>query len=1082
MNDGFHQLRLDETSKRQTAFIHQGVSYCYHRLPMGCRSSPGIFQLAMQLILRGLHWRVCLIYLDDVIIFSPNFQAHVNDVNSVLERMEAAGVTVNPTKCSWAMKEVKFLGHLISVDGVRPMPSKVESIKGFPEPTSVKEVRAFLGKLGEYRRFYPNFSSLANPLFKITSGSNPFVFQTKERESFNSLKGILQEGHVLRFPDYDRPFAVAIGTDDVGIDLVLMQKRDAECYQWGQIAHVSRKFRPNERKFTTAEQVVVGIVTAVEKFKAALYYQPFTVMTTSTAVNFLLTSTSIEGRVAKWALLLSDKNYTVKVVTLSRLQRYLAISPSQGGVEIASIAEEPSSRLPSDPSPSGYDIIAGDTGITDTLVLTYDGGSRNDGRCGHSYILWSVGGDPIAAEGLYDRKRTNNEQEFMGLYHGVLAGLQFPVKKLVIYGDSQWVSNLVNDVSTPGRIQSEVYRSLVRKALDQFEDWSVIHVPRERNRAADWLCGMAIDTMGDVIMDKAMVDQLKSRNDWNEVVVAAVTEAQELESILTLNGVETTDLRKHQLLDPLCHDLIKFVEQGILPDEEKKSAYVKQHGKNFTIVSKVLMRDGGKKVALQLVVPPKYRPVLMEAEHAKYWGGHGGSGQLYQRLKQRYHWRGMFEDVVQFVKGCMCKAFLGGKNKSLPMQRNIVPRKSLDVWSCDVLGPFTPSEDGNRFVMVLCCHYSRWTEAFAVPNHTAETFGRLFVDEICCRYGVPRILLTDRGAEFNSALAKCVYRILNTTKLSSSGYHPQVCGKVERKVADVTKRLRPLINEDLSDWDRWIPRVLFGMRCAYHRATGVSPFHLLFGCDMRLPSDHIFKVFEELEFSVPQKHREYCHQLANQLVTVRIEASKQMEDMISKDEERLSHFSLPPFVVGHRVWLYCNFSKKNLSKKLLRKWHGPYIITGLKGKVAALRSEEGLQMAHRINVERLRPVVHSQFRPSVDLSPEAGELIESTEDGGDIDFPPSSYELDTDRAYVEPNSQVEVESIRGWKRKKSKNHKKGRVEYLVRWAGLGAEYDEWLTTDQMDCEFLLSEYQLGEKKRGRPVGWDRRRARIQSED
>ena len=233
---------------------------------------------------------------------------------------------------------------------------------------------------------------------------------------------------------------------------------------------------------------------------------------------------------------------------------------------------------------------------------------------------------------------------------------------------------------------------------------------------------------------------------------------------------------------------------------------------------------------------------------------------------------------------------------------------------------------------------------------------------------------------------------------------------------------------------------------------------------------------------MPQKHREYCHQLANQLVTVRIEASKQMEDMISKDEERLSHFSLPPFVVGHRVWLYCNFSKKNLSKKLLRKWHGPYIITGLKGKVAALRSEEGLQMAHRINVERLRPVVHSQFRPSVDLSPEAGELIESTEDGGDIDFPPSSYELDTDRAYVEPNSQVEVESIRGWKRKKSKNHKKGRVEYLVRWAGLGAEYDEWLTTDQMDCEFLLSEYQLGEKKRGRPVGWDRRRARIQSED
>ena len=189
--------------------------------------------------------------------------------------------------------------------------------------------------------------------------------------------------------------------------------------------------------------------------------------------------------------------------------------------------------------------------------------------------------------------------------------------------------------------------------------------------------------------------------------------------------------------------------------------------------------------------------------------------------------------------------------------------------------------------------------------------------------------------------------------------------------------------------------------------------------------------------------------------------------MIKKDEARHAHHPLPKFTIGQRVWLYCNYSKKGLSKKLLRKWHGPYVITSQTGKVVALKSEEGLHMAHRINIERVRAVVHSQFRPTADPA-----LKEDTEwEGGDLEFPPSSYELDTDRAYVEPNRQMEVEAIRGWRRHPNKTRgKKGVLEYLVRWTGLGAEYDEWLTTSNMDCGDLLAAYKRKEKKRGRPVG------------
>ena len=161
----------------------------------------------------------------------------------------------------------------------------------------------------------------------------------------------------------------------------------------------------------------------------------------------------------------------------------------------------------------------------------------------------------------------------------------------------------------------------------------------------------------------------------------------------------------------------------------------------------------------------------------------------------------------------------------------------------------------------------------------------------------------------NFWLASLLCRVLNTTKLSSTGYHPQVCGKVEQKAADVTKRLRLLINKDLTNWDLWIPWVLFGVRCAFHRATGTLPFQLLFGCNMQpyatTKQHHLPGVWgiRVLRTSRPSG---ILSQVSSWTDGSTIKGEWVHGKMIKAGEKILSCHELPKFLIRQRVWIFCS--------------------------------------------------------------------------------------------------------------------------------------------------------------------------------
>lgn len=172
LRSGYWQVEMDADSKEKTAFITHNGLFEFNVLPFGLCNSAGTFQRLMTHVLRGLEWDICLVYIDDLIIFSRTFDEHLLHLEQVLKRLREANVRLKPNKCHFVKPEVEYSGHIVSAEGLRPNPSKIRAVTEFPVPTNTTGVKAFLGICNYYRRFIKGFATIASPLNKLTSNTS----------------------------------------------------------------------------------------------------------------------------------------------------------------------------------------------------------------------------------------------------------------------------------------------------------------------------------------------------------------------------------------------------------------------------------------------------------------------------------------------------------------------------------------------------------------------------------------------------------------------------------------------------------------------------------------------------------------------------------------------------------------------------------------------------------------------------------------------------------------------------------------------------------------------------------------------
>lgn len=720
MTSGYHQIPMAKKSQEKTAFIVDSGLYEYTRMPFGLRNAPASFQRMMDGVLRGLKPERCLVYLDDIIVFSDTMEGHVERLRDVFRRLDDAGLSLKIGKCHFASSSVNYLGHVIGNEGIRPEPAKIEAVQSFPVPTCVKELQSFLGLANYYRRFVNGFASIAKPLTNLLKKGRAFNWNDECGEAMNTLKASLTRTPVLVYPDFRRPFVLSADASNHALGAVLSQEIEGEEHP---VAYASRTLNKAEQNYSATERELLAIIWATAHFRCYLYGRKFKIITDHAALKWLFSLKDPNSRLVRWTLKLSEYDYEV------------CYKP--------------------------------------------------------------------------------------GKLHGNADGLSRKVRK--------------------------------------------------------------------VTMDEEM------------------------------------DIQNAQEADEEC---MRWVGD-----------------KNFEIADGLLCRV--EEGVHQVVVPAGLRKQILKRCHDHKLAGHMGVNSTKHRVSGQYWWPGWKKDCIDYVRGCVSclRRSPYGKTKA-PLQPLPEADRPFQFISLDIVGPLPKTERGNRYVLSIIDHFSRYLVMAPLGDQTAETVSVTLVRDWILKFGVPERLLSDQGSNFTSELFQNVCRLLGIKKLQTSPFHPQCNGRVERVHRTIAQIISHYVNCKNNDWDLWVDYAVAAYNASWHRSVRRSPHEVIYGERMRSP----FECVKGAPISVD----DFVFQLQDRLQVIWKDCkrnnrrAREEQAKGSKTDKKRRNY-----VVGDYVYLTDPVLKPGRVRKFHSPWKGPYRVievlppTNLK-----------LQLQHRtviIHQDRVKP-------------------------------------------------------------------------------------------------------------------------------
>ncbi|XP_024120340.2 uncharacterized protein LOC112141437 [Oryzias melastigma] len=330
---GYYQIEVDEADKPKTAFVCPLGFWEFNRMPQGVTNAPSTFQRLMEKCMGDMHLRDVLVFLDDIIVFSGTLEKHEERLLRVLQRLKDYGLKLSPEKCVFFQTSVRYLGHVVSRQGVETDPEKISALKTWPVPQTLRELKSFLGFSGYYRRFVKGYSNIVKPLHNLTSGYPPLHKKSRAKQAkgekadqyhdpkspfgkrwtptcqqaFDAVIQSLTTAPVLAFADPQKPYILHTDASTTGLGAVLYQEQEG---QLRVIGYASRGLSRSESRYPAHKLEFLALKWSVtEKFSDYLYGNHFSVVTDSNPLTYILTTAKLDATSYRWLAALSTFSF-----------------------------------------------------------------------------------------------------------------------------------------------------------------------------------------------------------------------------------------------------------------------------------------------------------------------------------------------------------------------------------------------------------------------------------------------------------------------------------------------------------------------------------------------------------------------------------------------------------------------------------------------------------------------------------------------------------------------------------------------------------------------------------------------------
>ena len=958
-------------------------------------------------------------------------------------------------------------------------------------------MQSFLGSLNYYRRFIEDFAVYAAVLYELResdffeigrsqlAAGDEWLNEdrwTEAKVAFTMLKAKIATAPMLKHFDPDRPPVIVVYASKWAVSAALIQEYDGVYHP---VTFTSRTLKPNELNYGTVEKEVLALLRVLDVCYTTLASREITVLTRHSTLAWLMQSRGLNGRLGRWAALLS--NWTMEVKRCEKGEEEIlgmlaaSITPREEVEEmLIAISPRKDCRLKvSMPPPT----VEADEEL---LVASFDGSARIKKKGGsYSAVVWKLPKWTIvAAESRYAHDLTVNEAEYNGLLlcFELLADLDRG--RVILCGDSNLVIRQMRgeiDCKAPG------LQLLRHKALEKLRSWpshEFLHMKREWNQSADRLASTALQSeKGRTIVAEEdrqnlmtlnrLDELLKPKQDGQLARITAITRSAErirhepeviqeeiVQRIRIQRIVQAQDEERWivNLKKYLSGD-VSNLDAGEVKVCAKLAPEYEIDESDLLFFCPMAKRESEDRDGLmRLVIPETLQQDFLHHYHTSLEGGHQGIGRTYQKIRSRFHWRGLYRSVQRYVGECTdCETGKGSPMSHGRSPGNLHASYPFQIIAMDHIPSLPKSIKGNTELLIWVDLFSGYVIAKASSSRTAQTIAENYEECVFRRFGASEAIRHDREPGFMSDFFRAFSRIVGQKQRATMAYRPQANGTAERMVQTLTHSLKMYVAEvDQRDWDEYAERLTFAINTAQDRVRGDTPFYLIHGWDPRSTLEATLSVGNTRTRDRDPKRWRYSIQ--RQYQRARSAVNDQLRLAIQERADRHNEDVDPHEIeVGTQVWLYLDRVKEGYAKKLAHMWHGPF-------RVADICGDHAVKLEIAGTPYRLFPIVHLSKLKKVKTFPERPKDQLTIDEADRLDFdeallPEDSWESDLEEGEYEVEEILDVRS--GRKTRYGRVHR----QFLVKWKG-HADLS-WVDEADLSCGAILQEFERNRVSRNR---------------